>query len=161
MNFYEELNEISENELIDDILNSIINTYKSLEFQKDNSMYILPDGTLLDLGNSGYGHSDLAKYLADCGIEQNYKEGNASEFLYSKGWIRINNKYKFITIPNVPLTEIQYAKLIELFDMYKKDYQVTTLDHQYKTYNDRTSDEVVNLIKRYYVSGILYENFIK
>ena len=155
---YNKLNEIYEDEYKKQIIDGIIAKYQTPCFQLNSSMYILPDGTLLNLGDTGYGHSDLSKYLHDCGIEQDYKQGQASNFLFSLGWIRVNNRYKFITLPKVKLTSNQYQKLIELFDMYKTNYQVSTLDNQTKTYNDRTSDEVVGLIKRYYSSGTLYEN---
>lgn len=156
-NIYRLLEILSEDEHISDIIEKIIEKYKVNSFSINSSMYILPDGTLLDLGTSGNGHSDLAKFLADEEIEKNYEEGKASNFLYSLGWIRVNNRYKFITIPKVKLTEAQYVRLLELFDIFKKDYQVTTLDGQYQIYLDRTSDEVVKLIRRYYLSGRLYE----
>ena len=156
-NIYKLLEILSEDEHISDVIKKVIEKYRVDSFSVDSSMYILPDGTLLDLGTSGNGHSDLAKFLADEEIEKNYEEGKASSFLYSLGWIRVNNRYKFITIPKVKLTEAQYVRLLELFDIFKKDYQVTTLDRQYQTYIDRTSDEVVKLIRRYYLSGRLYE----
>lgn len=156
-NIYKLLEILSEDEHISDVIKKVIEKYRVDSFSIDSSMYILPDGTLLDLGTSGNGHSDLAKFLADEEIEKNYEEGKASSFLYSLGWIRVNNRYKFITIPKVKLTEAQYVRLLELFDIFKKDYQVTTLDRQYQVYIDRTSDEVVKLIRRYYLSGKLYE----
>lgn len=156
-NIYKLLEILSEEEHISDVIKKVIEKYKVDSFSVNSSMYILPDGTLLDLGTSGNGHSDLAKFLADEEIEKNYKEGKASSFLYSLGWIRVNNRYKFITIPEIKLTEAQYVRLLELFDIFKKDYQVTTLDGQYQVYMDRTSDEVVKLIRRYYLSGKLYE----
>lgn len=156
-NIYKLLEILSEDEHISDVIKKVIEKYRADNFSVNSSMYILPDGTLLDLGTSGNGHSDLAKFLADEEIEKNYEEGKASSFLYSLGWIRVNNRYKFITISKVKLTEAQYVRLLELFDIFKKDYQVTTLDGQYQTYIDKTSDEVVKLIRRYYLSGRLYE----
>lgn len=154
---HEHSDDISEKADVEDVLSEIIEKYKTTQFHINASMYILPDGTLLDLGDSGFGHSNLSSYLNDCGIEIDYKECHPSKFLQSLGWIRVNNRYQFITLSNKRPTSNQYEQLIKLFDMYKTDYQVTTADGQHKVYNNRTSEEVIKLIKRYYTSGTLYE----
>ena len=121
------------------------------------SMYILPDGMFLDLGDSGYGHSNLSSLLDEYGFEINYEPGKTSKLLKSMGWIRLNTKIKFIDLSNIKPTNEQYEKLLIALD-YMKEYQITTSDKQVKIYKNRVSDDIIKLIKRYYASGVLYEN---
>ena len=140
----------------EEFLKIIINDYKCNDIIW-GSMYILPDGTLLNLGDSGYGHSDLSTLLNDYNFEVNYQSGKASPLLKSLGWIRLNTKVKFVDLPKIKPTDIQYEKLLLALDYMKSDYQITCPDNQFKIYKDRVSDDVIKLIKRYYSSGILYE----
>ena len=140
----------------EELLQIIINEYKCSGIAY-GSMYILPDGVLLDLGDSGYGHSNLSLLLDEYGFEINYEPGKASKLLKYMGWIRLNTKINFIDLSNIKPTNEQYKKLLIALD-YMKEYQITTPDKQVKIYKNRVSDDIIKLIKRYYASGVLYEN---
>lgn len=140
---------------MEDTINSIIETYKTDRIVY-GSMYILPDGTLLDLGNSGYGHSDLSRYLNDVGIEIDYELGKASKLLKSLGWIRLNTKLKFIDFPDNVFTSEQEDRLKEAIDYMGNDIQVTAKG-QSKVYKDKIPEYILGRVKRLYSSGTLYE----
>lgn len=140
---------------MEDTLNNIIETYKTDRIAY-GSMYILPDGTLLDLGNSGYGHSDLSSYLNNIGIEIDYELGKASKLLKSLGWIRLNTKLNFIDFPDNVFTSKQEDKLKEAIDYMGNDIQVTAKG-QSKVYNGELPEYIISRVKRLYSSGTLYE----
>lgn len=140
---------------MEDTINSIIETYKTDKITY-GSMYILPDGTLLDLGNSGYGHSDLSSYLNNIGIEIDYELGKASKLLKSLGWIRLNTKLNFIDFPDNVFTSKQEDKLKEAIDYMGNDIQVTAKG-QSKVYKGELPEYIISRVKRLYSSGTLYE----
>lgn len=139
-----------------ELLESIIKQYETSDIQL-GSMYILPDGRLLYLGNTGYGHSDLSSYLNEKGIEKDFELGRSSKFLRELGWIRINTQMKFIDLINIRPTAQQYVQLTKALDFMKDDIQVSVFK-QFKIYKGRTSDEIIKLIKRFYSSGTLFES---
>lgn len=65
-----------------EVLQKIIDTYKT-DHIGYGSMYILPDGALLYLGDSGWGHANVSSYINENGYEINYKEGTESSLLKS------------------------------------------------------------------------------
>ena len=141
--------------IMEDTINNIIETYKTDRIVY-GSMYILPDGTLLDLGNSGYGHSDLSSYLNDVGVEIDYELGKASKLLKSLGWIRLNTKMKFIDFPDNVFTSEQEDRLKEAIDYMGNDIQVTAKG-QSKVYKDKIPEYILGRVKRLYSSETLYE----
>ena len=154
--FEDELPENQEKVNIDSVLNSIIEKYSTNSISY-GSMYILPDGTLLDLGDSGYGHSDLSAYLNDVGVENDYEQGKASKLLKSLGWIRLNTKLKFIDFPDKMFTSAQEQKLKDAIDYMGNDVQVT-VGGQTKIYKDKIPEYILYRVKRSYSSGTLYES---
>lgn len=134
---------------------SIIGYYKT-DHITYGSMYILPDGTLLDLGSTGYGHSDLSAYLDELGIEIAYRPGTASKYLRSLNWVRLNTKLKFIDFPDKVFTSKQERKLTEAIDYMQDDIQVT-VKGQSKVYKGVTTEYIIDRVKRCYSSGNLYE----
>lgn len=154
--FEDELPENQEKVNIDSVLNSIIEKYSTNSISY-GSMYILPNGTLLDLGDSGYGHSDLSAYLNDVGVENDYEQGKASKLLKSLGWIRLNTKLKFIDFPDKMFTSAQEQKLKDAIDYMGNDVQVT-VNGQTKIYKDKIPEYILYRVERCYSSGTLYES---
>lgn len=94
-----------------EFLDTLINKYKS-DSITIGSMYLLPDGTLLDLGNSGHGHKDICDEIIAAGFEENKDSSKGSDLLRDKGWLRINTNLNFIDLTKIKnLTEKQYIKL--------------------------------------------------
>lgn len=120
-------------------------------------MYILPDGRLLYLGDSGWGHAEVPNFINQNGYEINYQEGTASKLLKSLGWIRLNTKLKFIDFCDRMFTSEQEKQLKFAVDYMKNDIQVT-VKNQSKIYNGVTTEYIISRVKRCYSSGSLYEN---
>lgn len=127
------------------------------------SYYIDEDGTIYDLGNSGYGHAQASKLLNDNGLEVDYEPGKASKFLRSNGWIRINTNLNYIELPDKRLTSAQENSILLALDSMHNNFkfgdsiQITGKD-TFKVYTNCTSDYLLNRIKRYYTTGKLYES---
>lgn len=152
-------------------ITKLSNLSKAKELLKDyikdsfslGSYYIAEDGTIYDLGNSGYGHAEVSALLDDNGLEVDYKEGTSSKFLKSSGWIRLNTNLNFIELPDTAITTDQEASLLLALDAMHKNFkvgdsiQVLGKDNSV-TYKDCASDYILDRIKRYYSSGTLYEN---
>ena len=139
-----------------EVLQKIIDTYKT-DHIGYGSMYILPDGTLLYLGDSGWGHASVSSYINENGYEINYKEGTASNLLRSLGWIRLNTKIRFIDFCDKVFTSQQETQLEYAIDYMENDIQVI-VKGQSKVYKDVSAEYIINRVKRCYSSGILYEN---
>lgn len=136
-------------------ISTIISKYKITSIPY-GSMYILPNGTMLDLGNSGYGHAMISDYLNECGVEIDYEIGRASKLLKSLGWIRVNTKLRFIDFPNSMFTDAQEEKLKDAIDFMRDDIQVTVLN-QSRVYRDVTPEYIIERVKQCYTFGVLRE----
>lgn len=126
------------------------------------SYYIDENGTIYDLGNSGYGHAEVSELLNNNGLEIDYKIGKSSRFLKSAGWIRLNTNLNFIELPEKRITEEQKKQLIPaldvMFNNVKMDREVQIIAGKQKTtYTDCLPKYVIKRIERYYTSGTLYE----
>lgn len=142
----------------DSFLKAVINTLKVSELPA-NSLYLTPQGNILDLGDSGEGHTLLAELLFLKGIEVPTEESpdEYSEYLYNKGWIRANTGFiKYLQLTATRPTTEQYALLIPLIDALQPEVEIV-YENGSKIYRNRPTDEIVKLIKRYYSSGVLYE----
>lgn len=137
-------------------IKTLIASYKTFAITL-GSMYILPDGTLLDLGDSGYGHSNVSEYLNELGLEKDYEMGKSSKLLKEMGWIRLNTKLKFIDLSETKPTEAQYEQLLRALDFMKDDIQITSKTG-FKIYKNVDSDYILDRIKRYYATGVFYES---
>lgn len=60
------------------------------------AMYILPNGTVLDLSTFENGHADLWAYLDERIPITNYPQCDIVHYLRDKGWIRANTKVGYI-----------------------------------------------------------------
>lgn len=81
------------------------------------AMYILPNGTVLDLSALENGHADLWAYLDDRIPITSYPQYDIVNYLRDKGWIRANTKEQYIETENIP-TEKQTLKIAEILKLY-------------------------------------------
>ena len=81
------------------------------------AMYILPNGTLLDLSTFENGHADLWAYLDERIPMTSYPQYDIVNYLRDKGWIRANTKEQYIETENIP-TEKQTLKIGEILKLY-------------------------------------------
>ncbi len=81
------------------------------------AMYILPNGTLLDLSSFENGHADLWAYLDERIPITSYPQYDIVNYLRDKGWIRANTKEQYIETENIP-TEKQTRKIAEILKIY-------------------------------------------
>lgn len=137
------------------VIAEVIEKYKCSAIML-GSMYILSDGTLLYLGDTGFGHSELSETLEFLNIEKDFEPGKASKLLRGLGWIRLNTKIKFIEFTDVLPTAKQEVVLLKALEFMHNDVQVYVKDKT-KIYKDRLPEDVLKLVKRCYSSGTLYE----
>ena len=81
------------------------------------AMYILPNGTVLDLSTFENGHADLWAYLDERIPIISYPQYGIVNYLRDKGWIRVNTKEQYIETENIP-TEKQTVKIGEILKLY-------------------------------------------
>ena len=81
------------------------------------AMYILPNGTVLDLSTFENGHADLWAYLDERIPIISYPQYDIVNYLRDKGWIRANTKEQYIETENIP-TEKQTVKIGEILKLY-------------------------------------------
>ena len=79
------------------------------------AMYILPNGTVLDLSTFENGHADLWAYLDERIPITSYPQYDIVNYLRDKGWIRANTKEQYIETENIP-TEKQTLKISEILN---------------------------------------------
>ena len=92
---------------------SIISTFET-DALAHGSMYILPDGRMLDLTFCG-GHAEFCALV-----------GSTPQELRALGWIRLNTKIKYVELPSKP-TEKQSERLRSVFETFGEDFQIKRL----------------------------------
>ena len=85
----------------DQIIEEIINRLKT-DTIPYGAVYILPDGTILDLSLLENGHGDLWVYLDEKIPQTSYPQADISKFLRDLGWIKANAKEEYISSDCVP-----------------------------------------------------------
>ena len=117
------------------------------------SLYICPDGAILGVPS----HTKIAQELYGEGFEQEPDE-EYSETLYDLGFIRANTAVPtYVQLTVQTPTSAQYDALLLLFDFLHGTVEVE-VPYQSKYYENRDSEELVKLIKRFYSSKTLYES---
>lgn len=104
---------------IQEILETVVNRLKTGSIPH-GAMYILPDGTLLDLSILENGHADLWAYLDEKIPKTSYPQGDISNFLLDLGWIKANTKEEYISSDFIPT-----PKQIEIISKILKTYPIT------------------------------------
>lgn len=142
-----------------DAIDILVKTYKGNNVGY-GSVYIMPDGTFLNLGDSGYGHSNISYFLNENGLEIDYQPSKASKRLRNLGWIRVNTKVKFIEMPNFMYNESQEEPLKEAIRFMGNDVQIAINDDR-KIYQNVDTDYIIGRIKKYYQFGRFFESYKK
>lgn len=142
-----------------DAIDILVKTYKGNNVGY-GSVYIMPDGTFLNLGDNGYGHSDVSYFLNENGLEIDYQPSKASKRLRNLGWIRVNTKLKFIEMPNFMYNESQEEPLKEAIRFMGNDVQIAINDDR-KIYKNVDTDYIIDRIKKYYQFGRFFESYKK
>ena len=81
------------------------------------AMYIVPNGTILDLSTFENGHADLWAYLDERIPITSYPQLDIANFLRDLGWIKANTKEGYIASDRVP-TKKQTEKIAEILKTY-------------------------------------------
>ncbi len=81
------------------------------------AMYILPNGTILDLSTFENGHADLWAYLDERIPITSYPQYDMSNFLRDLGWIKANTREGYIESQRIP-TKKQTEKIAEILKTY-------------------------------------------
>ena len=77
------------------------------------AMYILPDGTMLDLSLLPNGHADFFVCT-----------NTSSAILKQQGWVRLNTKLKYIELPTKPLGKRQKQQVQRAITFMGCDIQI-------------------------------------
>lgn len=130
-------------------------------------IFILPTGRVIDIKKTldvGFAtHMMFEQHLSELGVIPRMI-GDDFYLTSECGCIRCNHNNSRETVVELPRHSINsrmYDSLIDFLDCRSKVTHIVTYDgKQHKIYNssDTTTDDIINRIKRYYSSGILYEN---
>ena len=124
--------------------------------------FILPNGYFLNIQKCKH-HSDVEKWLIDNGYSTNeYNISAGSKTLDDLGCIRCDTTKYYIALSENQPTSEQYNSLLVWLDKlleYKNLVEVITYDNQHIVYDLReiTPDYVIDRIRHFYSSGVLYE----
>ena len=126
--------------------------------------YILPNGHILNISNCKH-HAEVEKTLIDAGFSGNeYIPTGGSPSMRELGAVRCDTVKYYIELPPEQLTRKQYNTLLIWLDYLTKHCRIVEviadMGRVITTYNLREtiSDDIVDRIRRYYVSGRLYED---
>lgn len=130
--------------------------------------YILPDGSILDLQRYGH-HSSVEKWLIDNNLSnEEYIKTAGSPTIENLGCIRCDNVKYYIGLSEEQPTREQYNSLLVWLDDHSRFTRLITVfgpngepSTNYRFTSDFISDDVVDRIRRYYISGKLYEQLDK
>lgn len=87
------------------------------------AMYILPDGTVLDLSILKNGHADLWAYLDERIPIISYPQYDIANYLRDLGWIKANTKEKYIQTQRMP-TESQMEIIAKILKLYPISFKI-------------------------------------
>ena len=130
--------------------------------------YILPDGSLLNLDGRGH-HSSVEHYLIENELSNRecIKTGG-SPTIEALGCIRCDMVKYYIGLSEEQPTREQYNSLLVWLDQHSRFVKIITIfgpggepSTNYRFNSDFISDDVVDRIRRYYISGKLYEQLDK
>lgn len=149
---------------MDEILEKVKSHFGVVDIPYYGPTYILPDGSLLNLLGKGH-HSVVEHYLIDEGLSNNkYIETGGSPTIESLGCIRCDMVKYYIGLSKEFPTREQYNSLLIWLDALSRVVKLVTVmsydgskSVDYIFTRDFISDDVVDRIRRFYISGNLYE----
>lgn len=126
--------------------------------------YILRDGSMLDISNCKH-HAEVEKALIDAGYSNyEYIPTGGSPTMRELGAVRCDTVKYYIDLPDEQLTRQQYNTLLVWLDYLSYQCRMVTVSANSGMINtdyrfiETIPDDVINRIKRYYISGRLYEH---
>lgn len=130
--------------------------------------FIMPDGLFLDLSGVKH-HSDVEQFLIDAGVSESDFAiiGGGSPALSHLGCIRVDPIKKTCILPacDYPSDETLNSLLLWLDVMSSMYSYITAVGHDGQSvdydFNSYISDDIVDRIRRYYSSNILYEHQVR
>ena len=151
------------------ILDIIKNNFTVVDNPKIGGFYILPSGESIKVNKD---HVDIDKFLIKNKLIEPYDVdfSDGSKTMDDLNSVRIRARggkdswiSPYIVLPKHRLTNEQYDTLLGWLDFVLNSHGHvlvhTDNESDFKSYNrDFTSDEIIDKIKRYYSSGILYES---
>ena len=129
----------------------------------EGCIFIHPNGKFINIYPKLEDHEDLCYWLEEQGFDET--TGDAEWFVDTFNYVRCRNSLHlcFIELPIKNITRDQLYSLQEWFETkVASDYiDVELPDGQWKKYNldEYFPEDIIKLIKRYYASGTLYENY--
>lgn len=168
------MNKKNNQEITIDYLESVLkDTFEISSSKLYPRCYLFPNGNILKL-DAYTSHKNVEGVLIKKNIVSELSTGGGCELLENLGCIRINlDSEGFIGLSEKAPTNIQYEKLKEIIDKYmfephiwrywsgNKIAIITPHSDGFKVVlydiNDYTVSDILNRIKRYYSTGILYE----
>lgn len=154
--------------MMNEILEKVKSHFGVVDVPYYGPTYILPDGSLLNLLGKGH-HSVVEHYLIDEGISNNkYIETGGSPTIETLGCIRCDMIKYYIGLSEEQPTREQYNSLLIWLDQHSRLTKIITIfgpngepSTNYRFTSDFISDDIVDRIRRYYISGKLYEQLDK
>lgn len=151
-----------------EILEKIKSHFGTVDRPYYGPTYILPDGSLLDLNGKGH-HSAVEKWLIENNLSENdYVKTGGSPTVEALGCIRCDMVKYYIGLSEEQPTREQYNSLLVWLDQHSRFTKIITIfgpngepSTNYRFTLDFISDDIVDRIRRYYISGKLYEQLDK
>ena len=156
------------------IINLLKSNYKSYNRFNGNSMFLLPDGSYLDVGDAHMNADGIIeKYLREKGFigEDDYQPQNFAET--ELGLVHCGNThYNYLGIPEKEITEAQYKALASYDDYYRRQERGYDIEVYYTEWNDDNiwetsvyynddTGELENRVGRKVSAEALLRNFYK
>lgn len=150
-----------------DVLINVSEYYGTLDNPYEGPSFILPNGQFLDIRNCK-NHSDVEYYLADQGLSiyRNFNKRTGSPTLRLAGCIRVDTPKYYIQLPDDNITSLQYSSLKEWLDLlmtcnvpFVEIIAPNTRPVRYMFDDpDIDSSYIRDRVRRYYITGNLYES---
>ena len=126
--------------------------------------YILRDGSMLNISKCKH-HAEVEKALIDAGYSDDvYIPTGGSPTMRELGAIRCDTVKYYIDLPDEQLTRQQYNTLLVWLDYLSYQCRLVTIcanlgriNTDYR-FSETIPDDIINRIRRYYISGRPYEN---
>lgn len=150
-----------------DVLQLVIDHFGVVDLPYHGPTFILPSGYFLDLRNANH-HSDVEKYLIDNGLSNHeYIVTGGSPTMMDLGCIRCDYEKYYIEVSDTPQPKrAQYDSLLIWLDMLSASTSMVQvmcrngkISKTYK-FDEYSSDEIVEKVKRYYSFGRLDEGLL-
>lgn len=150
-----------------DIISSVTDNYGTTTSPYKGPSFILPNGEYLDIKDKVKNHADVEKWLVGQGLSPYDDIGNTqgSPSLKRAGCIRVDTPKYYVQLPYDNITGSQYSTLKNWVD-YLMTCNVPYVEiiapsaSPVKYHFDESTDSkyIIERVRRYYMTGTLYED---